>query len=57
MRYHFAEDADALSRGLRAAYARPGATLVHVRVRPTSYQEATELLAARLQALAGAESP
>lgn len=57
VRYHFAADADALSRGLRAAYARPGATLVHVRVRPTSYQEATELLAARLQALAGAETP
>ena len=46
VRYHLAESADELGRALRAAYAVSGATLVHVRVSPTSYREAVERLAA-----------
>ncbi len=54
--YQLAEDAAQVARALRAAYAKPGATLVHVRVAPNSYQEATELLGARLRALSEAEA-
>ena len=46
VRYHLAETADELGRALRAAYAEPGATLVHVRVSPSSYQEAVDRLRA-----------
>lgn len=55
IRYQFAESTDEIARALRAAYAAPGATLVHVRVAPTSYHEATELFATRLRAVAETE--
>jgi len=53
VRYHLAEDADELGRALRTAYATPGATLVHVRVSPTSYRAAVE----RLGALSSGSAP
>lgn len=51
IRYQLAETAEELSLALQGAYAAPGATLVHVRVSPTSYHEATELMSSRVRAL------
>jgi len=44
VRYRLAENADELAAALRAAHTAPGATLVHVRVSPTSYREAIQRL-------------
>lgn len=48
VRYRLAENAGELDKALTEAYAARGATLVHVRVSPTSYREAVERLSERV---------
>lgn len=56
IRYQAAETAAELSAAMRSAHSAAGATLVHVRVAPTSYHAASELLGARVRALSSNEA-